>query len=512
MSRDLVKAAGLLLTVNIGVKLLGFVREMVIAGAFGASAATDAYLVAYTIPYFFQAILGYAFVSALLPQLTACWQRGDEARGQLLGSSVINLVSLAAVGLTLLGLACAPLLVRLTAPQLAADTARLAVELTRIIFPSLLFMTAGLVVSAVLNSRYRFAAAACAPGVASLGVIAAVLLANGRIHWVAWGTLAGFLGFLLVQLLDLGRANFRWQPRLDLSLPETRRVLWDILPIVLGLSVNQIYVVVNRILASGLAEGSISALNYANKLMGLPLGLFVAAITTAVFPALADQARQADRSQLRRTVSRGLAMILLIVIPAAVGLMLLDQPVVRLLFERGSFTARDTLITAQALLAMAPGLVFLALSMLLMRVCYALDDVRTPLLTGGLSVAVNVGASLLLTPALGHVGLAWANSLAAGVNALLMLGLLARRLGFVDAYLRRSLRAVVLASACLGALVDALNLLWLPPNSGLGLLLWVGLVVSLAAAVYFLLLRLLKTPALEDILASFSRRGQKAEH
>lgn len=508
MGKNLVKAAGLLLVINTCVKLLGFVREMVIANGFGASSASDAYLVAYTIPYFLQAILGYAFVSAVLPLFSGLWREdGAQDEAYRLGSTLINIVALAMLALSLLGVAAAPLLVRLTAPGLAAADAALAARLTRVIFPSLLFMSVGLVVSGILNSRYRFAAAALAPGVAALGVIAAALLANGDIYVVAVGTLLGFVGFWLLQAGDLAKSGFRYQLVCDLRHPAVRRVLRDVLPIVLGLSVNQIYTIINRIFASALAPGSISALNYASKLMNLPLGLFVAAIITAVFPALADLARAPQQDGLARTVSRGLAMCLLIVVPSALGLMLLDAPIVRLLFEHGSFTAADTQVTAEALFAMCPGLPFLAVSMLLMRVCYAMGDVKTPLLTGGVSILVNILVSLALVRGSAHIGLSWANSAAAAANALLMAALLSRRLRFADAYLRRNLGLAVAGGAAMSLALLATRGLWPQPIGRTGQL---GLILALmagAAAVYFLTLRLGRCEALRDISRALRRGG-----
>lgn len=507
MSRNLVKAAGLLLVINVCVKLLGFGRELAIANKFGASSLSDAYLVAYTLPYFLQAILGYAFVSAVLPMFTRYWREQDDNREAFrLGSTLITLTALLTLVLCLAGIAAAPQLVWLTAPALDADTAALAARLTRIMFPSISFMSVGMVISGMLNSRYRFVAAALAPGVAALAIIiAALCFSRGNIEVVAWGTLIGFIAFFLLQALDLRKIGFRFLPVCDLRHPAVRQVGKIILPIVLGLAVNQIYTICNRIFASGLAEGSITVLNYANKLMNLPLGLFVAAIITAVFPALAEQARQTDKTVLAATVSRGLALILLIALPSMLGLMLLDQQIVSLLFESGQFTAAASHDTAQALLMTAPGLPFLGISMLLMRVYYALDDVKTPLLTGSVSIAVNVAASLLLVGPLTHAGLALANSLAALVNALLLLLLLRRRLPYT-AYLRRTL-IVSLPACALLTLTVGLGARWLPAAAGrLELGIEVLALIALGAGAYFLTLWLLKAEALRDVLQGLKRK------
>jgi putative peptidoglycan lipid II flippase len=502
MAKNLVRAAGLLLVINICVKLLGFGREMAIADGFGASFLTDAYLAAYTFPYLFQAILGYAFVSAVLPELSECWQEtGDNRRAYLLGSTLINVTTAGMLALSVIGILAAPALVWLTAPGLPADTATLAADLARIIFPSMIFMSVGMVISGILNSRYRFAAAALAPGICSLVIILSVVwLANGNIYVLAWGTLGGFVAFFLIQLIDLPRTGFKYSFAWEMKDPAVKRVLANILPIVLGLSVNQIYIVINRIFASSLAEGSISALNYASKLMNLPLGIFVAAIITAVFPMLAEKAQLVDRSALKETVKRGLSMVLVISLPAAAGLMLLDYEIIRLLFERGSFSAADTLITTQALTPMAPGLIFLAISMLLMRVYYALHEVRIPLITGAVSIVVNVIFSFILVGPMAHGGLSLANTLAAAMNALLLLYFLNKRLPILSAYyLKSGLYPALLACAAMTLPVWLGKTLWPHVSTKAGLTLEIVVLIAVAIAVYFLILKGLRCPLLQEI-------------
>ncbi|MBS1348063.1 MAG: murein biosynthesis integral membrane protein MurJ [Firmicutes bacterium] len=508
MTKNLIKASGLLLIINICVKLLSFGREMVIADGFGASFLTDAYLAAYTIPYFFQTILGYAFVSAVLPALSECWQEtGDNSRACRLGSSIINITAAFMLLLTIIGLFAAPELVWLTAPGLPDETAALAAELARIIFPSMLFMSIGLVISGILNSRYRFAAAAIAPGVCSLVIILSVMLiAGGDIYALAWGTLAGFIAFFLVHLADLPHTGFKYSFSWDFKDPALKRVMADIIPIVIGLSVNQIYTVINRIFASSLAEGSIAALNYASKLMNLPLGIFVAAIITAAFPSLAEKANLSDKTPLRQICKKGLSMVLLIAIPSAVGLMLLGNDIVQLLFERGNFTAADTLMTAQCLIPMAPGLIFIAVNMLLMRVYFALHDVRTPVLTGVISIAVNVGLSLALVGLMGNAGLSLSNTIAAAVNAVLLTYYLNKKIDLLsDGYLRK-----MLLQACLACLIMAVPVLlgqWLLPaaSSVIGLLVKIGGLIVVAIGIYFLVLKFLHCDALDDIIKSLRK-------
>lgn len=509
MDKNIIRAAGGLLIINAGVKVLGFVREMVMAGCFGASHLVDAYQVAYALPYFLQTILGYAFVSAVLPLLSRCWvEEGDNSEACRLGSTLLNISAAAMLAVSLLGVVLARLLVWLTAPSLDQPTAELATMLTRIIFPSVVFMSLGMVISGILNCRYRFTAAALAPAMVSLGVIvAAAWLADGNIAVVAWGTLAGFVGFFLLTLADLPRTGFKYIFCWDLRRPEIKQVLLDLAPIVLGLAVTQIYSIINRIFASALEVGSISVLNYANKVMNMPLGVFVAAIITASFPLLAEKARQIDGEQLSATVRKNVAMIVLIALPCTLGLMLLARPIIQLLFEGGLFTAADTLNTSLTLIMMSPCVLFLGVSMLLIRVYYALGDVKTPLLTGAVSIAVNVLASLLALRWFGDAaGLGFANSLAAVANAGLLWLMLRQRIRFAEAVLARELKVIVLAALVMALLTRLLTPIIVVDQGKL--LLAVTLLAVIAAAVisFFALLALLRSQSLKELRQALKGR------
>ena len=487
---------------------------MAIANVFGASFLTDAYLAAYTLPYFFQAILGYAFISAILPELSACWtDQGDNSRACRLGSTLLNVIVASMVVLSLAGILAAKGLIWLTAPGLDGETAVMAVEMTRIIFPSMIFISAGMVISAVLNARYRFAAAAFAPGMCSICIIlAAMIFSRGDIYVLAWGTLIGFGAFFLIQMIDLPRSGFRYHFCWDVRDPAFKRIMVNIVPIVLALSVTQIYTVVNRIFASGLAEGSISALNYANKLMNLPLGIFVTAIITVAFPALAEKAQQTDMTEFTESVKRGLSMILVIALPSALGLMMLSEDIISLLFESGSFTAESTLITSQALVPMAPGLIFLAISMLLIRVYFALREVKIPLLCGIASITVNVAASFLLVGPMGHGGLSLANTIAAAVNGLMLLAFLAKKIPLLSAGspVRKVAWQSVVACVFMAAAVFAGTLLW-PAGAGkLYLAIKICVLIAAAIIIYFLVLKLMRCPVIAMLRKSASDKfGEK---
>lgn len=420
MKNNITKAVGVVLIMNLATKILGFVRETFIASGFGASFATDAYLIAYTIPYFLQAILGFALVSAVVPVLTKYLVDENYDEAWHVASTILNLTAVVLTVLTLLGIAGADFLVKITAPGFSADSAGLAAYLTRIMFPSVVFMGVGMVISGILNASYKFAIPAFAPGLSNIIIIASVVLFSSRygITGLAVGTLVSFLGFLVLQIPALKTIKFKYSFVLDIKHPAVRHLMITILPIILGVAVNQINLALNRVFASWLAEGSISALNYAMKLMNLPQGIFVAAVVSAIYPTMAAFAIKGEKKSLTETMLKGLGMVSLITIPAAVGLMVLREPIIQLLFERNAFDHQDTIATSAALLFYSVGLFPGAANMVITRAYYAVDDVRTPVIAGVFSIVVNLILSVTLMRPMAHAGLALANSLATGANTL----------------------------------------------------------------------------------------------
>ena len=430
LSKNVTLAAAIILVMNLIAKVLGFVREMVIARVFGATMYTDAYLVAYQLPYSVQQVVGWAIVSVTVPLLTKHIVEGDRKEADHSANFFLNSTAWLMLVVSLLGVLAAPLLVQLTAPALQADTAALAVQLTRIMFPSVLFVCLGMVLTGILNANRRFGVAAFAPAFSSIIIIGVVLL-FGRyqgIWGLAWGTLLSFVGFFLIQIPSLLRTGWRYQFCLPRKNKEIQTALASLVPIILGMSVNQIYYILNRFFASGLAEGSISALNYGAKLAQFPAGVFVSAIAVAIYPLLTEYAIVGDLKRFRDALEKGIGVVLLLSAPAAVGLMVLRVPIVRLLFEHGAFTAADTLAASSALFYYAGGIVAYSLILVLLRVFFAFSDVKVPVYAGLCGIAANVLVSLVLMRSMGHDGLALATTVGSTVNMLVFFFFLKKHL------------------------------------------------------------------------------------
>ena len=437
-------------------RALGLAREVVIGATFGTSRELDAYLAAFRVPdLLFQIAAGGALASAFLPVFSQRLTEGRPQAAWRLASAVANIVLLATLAASGLAAASAPTLIReLIAPGFEPVAQALAADLMRLMLVSTaIFAVSGLAMAA-LNAHGHFLVPALAPATYNLAIIGgAVLLAPAwGVHGLAVGVVVGAAAHLLIQLPLLVRRGLTYAPILGLGDPEVRTVGRLMAPRALGLAGVQINFMVNTILASGLAPGSLAALNYAWLLMLLPQGIVAQGVATAAFPAFSRLAARADRRGLRRALSLSLRMVWFLTVPAAAGLLILGRPLVMLLLERGEFGAASTQVVAYALQFFALGLVAHATVEILARAFYALQDTRTPVAVGIAGVALNIGLSVGLVGALGHGGLALANTMATWVEMVALVILLRRKLGGLrGGELGASGAKVVVATAAMAA-------------------------------------------------------------
>jgi len=468
------KAASLLMLTMLLSRVLGYARDVVIYSRFGQNSLTDAYNAAFSIPDFlYMLLVGGALSSAFIPVFSGYLAADNQKEAWRVASIILNLVLAAlSVGITV-GLIFTPALVNLLVPGLADSVRDLTVLLTRIMFAQAFFMALSGIAMGVLNAHRHFAS----PAIGSL-------LYNFMIILVGWllspylgimgfsiGVVVGAMANLGVQIPALIRVGLTYNCSFDFRHPGVQKVLVLMTPVLVGLSVTHFNVFVTQNLASNLAEGMLSALRTAQRLMQVPVGVFGIAVAVAVFPTLSHQAARKESLLFKQTLSNGLRSVLFLTIPAAAGLIALRTPIVQALFEQGRFDSYDTLVTAQALLFYAPGVIGYSAQQVLNRAFYAIQDTRTPVLVGIVTILLNIGLSFLLIQPLGHRGLALAYSLAGGVNMLLLLAFLRPKLGALDG--RRLLWSMFLTSAC--SLVMAV-VAW-----GVGL--WLPLVLPLTAKI-----------------------------
>ncbi len=453
--RVIARATFVILLMGVLSKILGLGREMAIAHQFGATGATDAYLVAYTIPTLFMGVVGGAMAVMVVPVFAEYAARGERDEAWRLFSSVLNFMALVLAGLVALGIAAAPFIVRVLAPGFSGGVEAVAVRLVMIMLPSMLFLVLGNLTMGLLNANNVFGPPAFGPAAMNGGIILAALVL-GRFYGIdglAAGTVGGAALFILVQAPFLWRAGFRWQPVMNLRHPGAYKLMSLIMPVMVMTGVAQGYMLIERVLASGLPEGSIAALNYAQKLILLPQGLFVMAMSTAIFPTLSRQVAEGKVAEMAGTLMRGVKLVFFVAVPAGVFLMVLRLPVITLLFQRGAFDERAVSMTALALLFYSVGLAGQAVNPLLVRGFYALQDTGTPLKVTVATVLLNLLGALLLIASMRHAGLALANSVATLGGMAALIWLLGRRLPLAVSPFLRFCGGVIAASGLMAVLV-----------------------------------------------------------
>jgi putative peptidoglycan lipid II flippase len=438
-------------------RVLGVARETVLAAKFGAGTEMDAFNVAFRVPNLLRDLFAEgAMTSAFVPTFTrTLTERGREAAWRL-GNLVVNSLLLVTGTLVVLGIIFASPITRTIAPKFAETPGKLELttELTIIMLPFLTTIAVSVAMMGMLNSLRRFFIPALSPAMFNIATIVCAFwlvpfmpgVGLPPIAGIAIGTLAGGLGQIVLQWPVLKREGFRYRAILDFNDPDLREVLRLIGPGTLGLAAVQINVVVNTYLASSEPQ-AVSWLSYAFRLMYLPIGLFGVSIATAALPEIARHASATDLPSIRRTVSGALRMMLMLNVPATLGLMVLAHPIVALLLEHGRFTPADTDATAVALMFYAPGLLGYSAVKIAAPTFYSLRDSRTPVVVSVLSVLATLGINLALFRLMGFRGLALGTALAAMFNAVALLWLLRRRLdGLEGRRIATSLVKILIAS------------------------------------------------------------------
>ncbi len=490
-NHSVVKAAGLIGSATFVSRILGFIRDIVLARLFGATPAADAFFVAYRVPNLLRELFAEGSMSsAFIPVFTEYQTLKTKHDTWELASAVFTTLLTIVSGITIVGIITAPGIVWLLAPGFHDDPTKLAMTtmLTRVMFPYLLFISLAALAMGILNSVRAFAAPALSPVFFNIFIIACALFVSPTlpepIIGVGIGVVAGGAAQFAMQIPGLKVRNMLFGFWFRPGHPGVKRIGQLMLPSLLGLSVTQINITVSTILGSFFAGGP-TYLFYGMRLIQFPLGIFGVALATAILPTLSAQAARGTLDELRTTLGFGLRMILFIMVPAMLGLILLRTPIVHLFFEHGTFTAHDTAETAMAVLCYSTGLWAFGGVRIIVATFYSLQDTKTPAISAGIAVVANILFSLMLMAPLGVAGLALATAMAAMVNGGILVVVLNRRLGGVawNTVGQSSLRVIVastpLVIACwwvAGAQV------WTYPDAWIakGVMLFVGIGVSVS--------------------------------
>jgi putative peptidoglycan lipid II flippase len=490
-------------------RLLGYVRDALIAWCFGTGFGADAFLAAFRIPTLFRRLFAEGTLSsAFVPVLTETLWKSGHAEARSLASASARLLAGLLIVLCLAGMAAAPWIVRVMTPGFAGPKLELTVSLTRLMFPYLFAAGMGALCMGALNVFGSFAAPALAPALLNIAMIVSLLsaapLAGRPEYGLALAVLVGGAGQLALQLPFLARHRLQVWRRAQAFHPALKRVARLMVPAVLGGAVYQINVLVGTVLASFLPEGSVSYLYYAERLLEFPLGIVAMAGATAVLPSLAREAAAGDAAALRSTFGYAFRMVSFLTLPAMAGLILLGEPMVALLFQRGEFGPESARLTSRALSYYALGLWAFSAVRIVVAAFFALQDSRTPVRVATVSILANVVLGAALMRPLAHGGIALAAALASFLNLALLLLALRRKLGAVDwraitVALGRTLLSTLVMAAGVGFMARAVMGERPATAAGLAACMFTGVLIYAGAAFF------LRSPELAGICGLVKR-------
>ncbi len=490
-------------------RILGWLRLVVISTTFGATGELDAFFAAFRVPdLIFQLVAAGALSSALIPVIAGLLATDEEARAWRVASTVTNLMMAALLVLATVVAISAPVLIPLITPGFDLVQTERTVELTRIMLLSPILLALGSVATSLLNAQGRFAASVLAPIVYNVAIIvAAVLLAPLiGVTGLALGVVVGSLCHVAVQLRPLRLSGFRYEPIVEREDPAARQALVLMAPRALGLGVTQLTFIVSTTLASGLATGSITALNVAFTLLQIPIGVIGVPLGIVVLPSLARDLATGSVGQYVKLLTRSLRLVLYIMLPLTGLAMILRRQVVTLLFEYGRFGGAAVDLTANTLLYFLVGLAAHSLIAILARAFYAGKDTRTPVAVAILAVVVNVTFAVATVGTLGLAGLALGVAIGAWVEALLLLAILRRRLpglelgGIVRVALESGVASLAASLVALGTVRVLDGLIGLEPGK-LALLGETVLATAAGVLMYVAMSVALRIPELPTIVA-----------
>ncbi len=409
-------------------RLLGFVRDVVIARFFGADSGTDAFFVAFKIPNFLRRLFAEgAFSQAFIPVLAEYKEKGAEEALKLFIDRTAGSLALVLFCVSIVGVAAAPVLIMLFAPgfQVSGENFELSVSMLRLTFPYLLFISLTAFAGSLLNSWGRFAVPAFTPVFLNICLISAAIwlapMMDEPIMALAWGVLLAGIVQLLFQIPALNRLGLLPRPKVALSDPGVRKIIKLMLPAIFAVSITQINLLLDTLIASFLQAGSITWLYYSDRLVEFPLGLFGIALATVILPSLSKDHAGDDKESFSSALDWGLRLVLVIGVPAAVGLFMLGGPMLATLFQYDAFSGDDVRMAEKSLQAFSFGLLAFILVKVLVPGFTARQDMKTPVRIGVIAMVSNMVMNIVLVFPLAHAGLALATALAAYLNAGLLL-------------------------------------------------------------------------------------------
>ncbi|RDY28989.1 murein biosynthesis integral membrane protein MurJ [Romboutsia weinsteinii] len=426
------KAAVGLMAATLIAKMLGFGRELALASAYGASGTSDAFLVAMNIPAVIFTAIGTSLGTAFIPLYCDVNSTQGEKASLKFTNNVFNIVILICIALSVIGAIFTEPIVKLFAVGFEGETLAQAVYFTRVLILGLAFLGISYIMMAFLQVKENFIIPGLMPVPYNLLIIISILVSvKINPNLLPWGTLFGLSLQFVFQLPFAMKKGYKYKPYINLRDEHIKKMLWLVAPVLIGVAVNQINTIVDRTIASTLVEGSISALNYATKLNQFVMGMFIVSISSVVYPMLSKLSSENNKEKFNKSIVTSVNTVTLLVIPISVGAIILANPIVKLLFQRGEFDARATQMTAIALIFYSIGMIGFGLRDILGKVFYSLQDTKTPMINGIIAMILNIVLNVMFVryTNMQLAGLAFATSISALVTIILLFISLRKKIG-----------------------------------------------------------------------------------
>lgn len=429
-SKKAAKSVVIMIILGLASKLLGLGREMLIATKFGSGFETDTYFVALTATNLFTTFITDSINTTMIPILSQVEVREGKKGKVMYTNNLLNTVLLLSLFMVILGCIIAPYIIKVLANGFKGEQFELAVLMTRIGFPVMFFAVIVGVFRGYLQSELVFAESAASQFPYNITYIFFLLFLSNifGIKGLMFTNVLAVGSMILIQINGMKKAGYSYKFIIDFKDKYVKKAIFLVPPILISVAVNDINKIVDRSLASTLVDGSISALNYANLLNSLILGIFITAIITAIFPILSNEASKDNHGDFKGVIVYGINTILLVTIPATVAMVIFSTPIVRIVFERGAFDSNATYMTAGALMFYSVGLVGMSLKLFLNKAFYSLQDTKTPMINSFIAVGLNIILNLIMMRFMSYRGLALATAISVTITAGLLLYYLKRKI------------------------------------------------------------------------------------
>lgn len=412
-------------------KILGFARSLVLASVYGADMYSDAYLIAMNIPTVVVAIIGAAIITTFIPIYSSASTELGEKAALKYTNNILNIVMLVCMALTIISLIFIDPLVNLFAFGFDEQTFKLAVEFTRILIVSVLFSGISYIMTAYLQVKNKFTIVGLMTIPRNIIIIISIILSSRFGPYIMiYGTLLGLLADVIYMYPFMVKNGYKYKLYINIKDTYIKKTIWLLAPILIGVAVNQVNTMVDRSLASTLVEGSISSLSYADKLNAFVMAIFIASVSSVVYPMLSKLSSEDNKQKFVDIIANSINTIVIFIIPISVGAIVLSTPIVKLLFQRGKFDDVATNMTAIALSMYSIGMLAIGLRDILTRVFYSLQDTKTPMINSCIAMSINIVLNLILLKKYQHAGLALATSLSAIICVVLLFLNLSRKIGY----------------------------------------------------------------------------------